>query len=107
MYLKDSVNPNGSDRIFTHIVTTYEFRLQPVKGAKGDTQFRWVSTGHLLNLATMPAGPERRAHVGLVVLYLTVGHVGGYFLNFNNIHTQEMSRSGIVEVTHPITRLGS
>jgi hypothetical protein len=102
MYLKDHpANPSPTDRVFTHIMTTYELRLQPETDANGDTQFRWVSTGHLLNLATMPAGPESRAHVGLVVLYLTVGHVGGYFLNFNNNDTGEMSRTGIVEVTHP------
>lgn len=101
IYLKDSANPSPGDKVFTDIVTTYEFRLQPVTRDNGGTQFVWVSTGHLLNLAMMPAGPEGRAHVGLVILYLTVGHRGGYFLYFNNSDTQEMSRTGIVEVTHP------
>jgi len=101
VYLRDPANPSPTDKVFTQIVTTYEFRLQTVTGENGEAQLRWVSTEHLLNLATMPAGPQSRAHVGLVVMYLTFGHRGGYFLNFNNTDTQGKSPTGIAEITHP------
>ncbi len=103
--LADHENPNGSDKVFTRISTTNEFRGEQVRDANGETQLRWVSTGRVLNLATMTAGPDARAYVGLSVWYWIRGHRGVYYLSLNNnSDAREISGAGIAEVTHPDDR---
>jgi len=102
--LRRHANPKRTDSVLTYISTTYEFHRQWVAGANHDKKFSWVSTGHPLNLATMPVGPEAQAFVGMDVLYRIAGDVSGYLLTFNNTGAREMSRTGIVQITHPDNR---